>query len=238
MQIRSAVWRSLRCVALATAGGWLAIFAWPDLLPAVSVISQRLFWSVPFVLATSLATFTNTLRVFDRIEELVRGERLDNLPSRDRAYLLKTIKSTETLTANLLVNSLIVILAGIAYFVVGAFLSVPFPRWLPSGIQAIQLEIVGVAVRFGLGVLATVILVVQFRTIPPLVAFYKFFTVDRHLSHGAPLGRGVGEGEPGRQKPLKRGPQDGNPDTAEGECVPERGSPDGEGSACGEGDLD
>lgn len=195
MEIRSAVRRSLRYVALATAVAWLGIFAWPDLLPAVSAVSQRLFWSVPFVLATSLATFTNTLRVFDRIEELVRDERLNNFLPRDREYLLETIKSTETLTANLLVNSLIVILAGIAYFVVGAFLSVPFPPWLPSGIQAFQLEILGVAVRFGLGVLATVILVVQFRTIPPLVMFYKFFTVDRHLSRGDPTGRDIGEVE-------------------------------------------
>ena len=39
----------------------------------------------------------------------------------------------------------------------------------------------GVAVRFGLGVLATRILLNQFQVIPPMVAFYKFFTVDRHL---------------------------------------------------------
>ena len=193
--IRSAVWRSLRYIAVTSAAGWLAILAWPDLLPAVTTISEGLFWSVPFVLATSLATFNNTLRVFDRIEGVVQGERLGNLPSRDRQYLLKTIKSTEALTAKLLVNSLIVILAGIAYFVVGAFLSVPFPQWLPSGIQAVRLEIVGVAVRFGLGVLATRILVVQFGTIPPMVAFYKFFTVDRHLPRNASKGGDIGEVE-------------------------------------------
>ena len=185
MPIPSVAWKSLRYVALTSVASWLAIFAWPDLAPAVKTISEGLFWSVPFVLATSLATFNNTLRVFDRIEDMVQGEQLGNLPPCDRQYLLETIKSTEALTANLLVNSLIVILAGIAYFVVGAFLSVPLPRWLPPEIQAVRPEIAGVAVRFGLGVLATRILIAQFGTIPPMVAFYKFFTVDRHLPRNA-----------------------------------------------------
>ena len=132
----------------------------------------------------SLATFNNALRIFDRIEEVVQGG-LGNLPPHEWDYLKRTITSTEALTASLLVNSLIVILAGITYFVVGAFLSVPLPRWLPAGIQVVRPDIVGMAIRFGLGVLATRILVTQFQTIPPMVAFYKFFTVDRHLPRNA-----------------------------------------------------
>jgi len=135
---------------------------------------------VAFVLATSLATFNNTLRIFDRIEEVVKHD-LRDLSQEEQAYLHKTIRETETLTASLLGNSLIVILAGIMYFVVGAFFLVPSPRWLPSWIDLIRPDVAGVAVRFGLGLLATRILVVQFQAIPPMVAFYKFFTVDRHL---------------------------------------------------------
>lgn len=157
---------------------------WPGFSPAVETIADGLFWSVPFVLATSLATFNNTLRIFDRIEEVVKGDLL-NLPQHEHARLTETIKLTETLTAGLMWNSLIVILAGIAYFVVGAFLSVSSPRWLPGWIEVIRPDLAGIAVRFGLGLLATRILMIQFQAIPPMVAFYKFFTIDRHLPRHA-----------------------------------------------------
>jgi len=180
----SVAWRSIRFVLVGSVASWVAIFVWPDFAPAVKMIGDGLFWSVAFVLATSLTAFNNTLRIFDRIEEVVKRD-LRDLPTEERVYLDETIESTETLTASLLGNSLIVILAGIAYLVVGAFLSVPSPRWLPGWIDVIRPEMAGVAVRFGLGVLATRILVVQFQAIPPLVAFYKFFTVDRHLPRNA-----------------------------------------------------
>ena len=180
MTNRSVAWRSLRFVAIGSGASWVAILVWPDLAPAVKTISEGLFWSVAFVLATSLATFNNTLRIFDRIEEVVKRD-FRNLTQREHAYLKKTINATEALTAGLLVNSLIVILAGITYFVIGAFLSVSLPRWLPGWIQLARPDVIGIAIRFGLGVLATRILVIQFQAIPPMVAFYKFFTVDRHL---------------------------------------------------------
>lgn len=180
MAIRSVAWRSIRFVLIGSVASWVVICVWPDLVPAVKTIGDGLFWSVAFVLATSLATFNNTLRIFDRIEEVVKHD-LRDLSQEEQAYLHKTIRETETLTASLLGNSLIVILAGIMYFVVGAFFLVPSPRWLPSWIDLIRPDVAGVAVRFGLGLLATRILVVQFQAIPPMVAFYKFFTVDRHL---------------------------------------------------------
>lgn len=173
-------WRSLRVIALGSGASYVAVLVWPDLAAAVETMAEGLFWSVPFVLATSLAAFNNTLRIFDRIEEVVQGD-LDNLTPHEYDYLKETIKSTETVTASLLVNSLIVILAGIAYFIVRGFLSVPTPGWLPAEIEVLRPDLAGIAVLFGLGFLATRILVVQFRTIPPMVAFYRFFTVDRHL---------------------------------------------------------
>ena len=193
MTIRSVAWRSVRFVLLGSAASWAAISVWPSLSPALEIVTGGLFWSVPFVLATSLATFNNTLRVFDRIEELVKGDLLI-LPQNERARVTETIKSTETLTAGLMWNSLIVILAGIAYFVVGAFLSVPSPRWLPGWMAVIRPDVAGVAVRFGLGLLATRILMIQFRAIPPMVAFYRFFTVDRHLPTGVTEGSDADEG--------------------------------------------
>ena len=106
MTIRSATWRSLRWVALASGASWVVIRVWPDLAVAFETIADGLFWSVAFVLATSLATFNNMLRIFDRIEEVVKGD-LRDLPQPERARLDKTIKLTESLTANLLWNSLI-----------------------------------------------------------------------------------------------------------------------------------
>ena len=193
MTIRSVAWKSGRFVLLGSVASWAAIFVWPGFSRAVETIADGLFWSVPFVLATSLATFNNTLRVFDRIEEVVKGDLL-NLPQNERTRLTETIESTETLTAGLMWNSLIVILAGIAYFVVGAFLSVPSPRWLPGWIEVIRPDVAGVAFRFGLGLLATRILMIQFQAIPPMVAFYKFFTVDRHLLRHA-TGEDQGDGK-------------------------------------------
>lgn len=184
---RVVAFRSFRLVAISSGATWLATLLWPDLAPAVKAISEGLFWSVAFVLATSLATFNNTLRIFDRIEDIVKHD-LSGLPPNQLDYLSGTIEKTEALTASLLVNSLIVILAGILYFVIGAFLSVPLPRWLPDWIQMARPGLLGIAIRFGLGVLATRILVIQFQAIPPMVAFYKFFTVDRHLAHSG-LGR-------------------------------------------------
>ena len=177
-------WRSIGVVAIGSVVSYVAVRAWPELAGAVETIAQGLFWSVPFVLATSLATFNNTLRIFDRIEAVVEGG-LARLTSHERECLERTIESTETVTASLLVNSSIVILAGIAYFVIGAFLSVPVPRWLVALSQVVRPEMVAVSVQFGLGLLTTWILVVQFRTIPPMVSFYKFFAIDRHLPPGA-----------------------------------------------------
>ena len=197
MTIRSAAWKSGRCVLLGSAASWAIIFLWPSLSPAVATIADGLFWSVPFVLATSLATFNNTLRIFDRIEEMVKGDLL-NLPQNERARLTETVKSTATLTGDLMWNALIVILAGITYLVIGAFLSVPSPRWLPSWIEVVRPDLVGTAVRFGLGALATRILILQFQAIPPMVEFYKFFTVDRHR-----LRRATGENEADEVKTLQ-----------------------------------
>ncbi len=192
MTTRRVVWRSLKLVLVGGIASGAAILVWPELAPAVVRIADGLFWSVAFVLATSLATFNNALRIFDRIEEMVKGH-FDHLPQNEQNCLMETIESTERMIANLMWNSLIVILAGIAYFVVGAFLSVPSPRWLPSWIEASRLDVMGVATRFGLGLLATKILVIQFQAIPPMVAFYKFFAVDRHLPRKSPRNRAIDE---------------------------------------------
>ncbi len=180
-------WKSLLVVALGCGTSYSAILLWPEFAVAVETIGKGLFWSVPFVLATSLATFNNTLRVFDRIEEVIKHD-CDDLAPHEYDYLKKRINSTEAVTANLLVNSLIVIFAGIAYFIVDALLSVPLPGWVPVQMRAVRPDMAGMAVQFGLGLLATWILVIQFRAIPPMVAFYKFFTVDRHLPPDATKG--------------------------------------------------
>ena len=193
--------RSLRLVGLASVVGWVAVLAWPHLAPAVTTISEGLFWSVPFVLATSLATFNNTLRVFDRIEEVVSRD-LRDLSSDELACLNKTIESTGQLTASLLVNAFIVIVAGIAYFAIGAILAVPLPRSLPNWIQWARPEVIGIAIRFGLGVLATRILVIQFQAIPPMVAFYKFFTIDRHLRRNVGVGATADKSDESDKSPL------------------------------------
>lgn len=190
----SVAWRSLRVVAIGSVASYVAVRAWPELADAVKTIAQGLFWSVPFVLATSLATFNNTLRIFDRIEAVVEGG-LTGLTSHECDCLKRAIKSTETLTASLLVNSSIVIVAGIAYFVIGAFLSVPVPKWLVALSQVVRPTMVAVSVQFGLGLLTAWILVVQFRTIPPMVSFYKFFAIDRHLPPDATDGRTTDEVE-------------------------------------------
>lgn len=180
-------WKSLLVVLLGSGTSYLAVLLWPQLGVAVDTIGKGLFWSVPFVLATSLATFNNTLRIFDRIEEIVKHD-VNDLTPQEYDYLKKRINATQGVTASLLVNSLIVILAGIAYFIIDALLSVPLPGWVPPQIRAVRPDVGGTAFQFGLGLLATWILVIQFRAIPPMVAFYKFFTVDRHLRPDATEG--------------------------------------------------
>ena len=172
--------RSLLTVLAAGVAGWLCLWLWPDLLPAVEGISEGLFWSVPFVLATSLATFNNTLRVFDRIDSVIEKE-FEGLSPRQRSKLVESVEATESLTSSLLLNALIAIGAGLLFFLTGGLQGVPQPKAYPEWLVRLDPNRIAAALRFGLGFLATTVLIVQFAAIPPLVSFYRFFTIDRHL---------------------------------------------------------